>query len=216
MSAGAPIRAEPDLRTRHASESVLARPVLVLNLNCEPLNVVSVDRALRMVLSERAEVLEQDGCDVRTLSRSLRVPSIIRLRRYVRRPVPELRLTRRSLFARDGHRCQYCGRGDVPLTLDHVLPKTRAGPHDWSNVVACCVRCNNTKGDRTPREAGMALRSTPRRPRITPYISLHAWLSASAHQAWLPYLEPWMGADAPALARGHDAPEREGRQHSQL
>lgn len=173
--------------------AALAAQVLVLNQNYEPLNVTTVHRAISLVLADKAEVLEHNGHVVRSFSRSIVAPSVVRLSYYVRRPVPELKLTRKSIFARDGHRCQYCGKGDVALTLDHVLPRARDGKTQWDNVVTCCVKCNNIKGNRTPKEAGMRLLRIPRRPRLIPYVTLPAYLAARRADRWQRYLEPWMG-----------------------
>ncbi len=113
------------------------------------------------------------------------VPSVIRLRTYVkvpfRRRVP---LNRRAVFARDDGSCQYCGRNAE--NIDHVLPRSRGGTHTWENVVAACRPCNNRKGDRTPHEAGLTLRSTPRAPRE--YGWLVIGLSAPPEPAWRAYL----------------------------
>ena len=95
------------------------------------------------------------------------VPSVIRLRYDVRRPFPVRRLTRREAFLRDRYRCQYCGAESRSLTLDHVVPRVRGGRHDWTNVVAACMRCNHRKGRGTPAEAGMVLLSEPK-PWIRP------------------------------------------------
>lgn len=194
---GVSVDVPTNLRPVH-SASVLASQVLVLNQNYEPLNVTTVNRAISLVLADKAEVIEHNGHVVRSFSHSIPAPSVVRLAYYVRRPVPELKLTRKSIFARDGHRCQYCGKGDVALTLDHVTPRAKAGRTEWDNVVTCCVKCNNIKGSRTPREAGMRLLRPPRRPRLIPYVTLPAYLSARRSNRWQRYLEPWMGAGAAA------------------
>jgi 5-methylcytosine-specific restriction endonuclease McrA len=181
---------------QHGSNgSVLDGQVLVLNQTYEPLNVTTVRRALRLVTKHKAEVLEKNGAIIHSPAITLEAPSVVRMLYRVKRPLPELKLTRRSVFARDGHKCQYCGRSDVPLTIDHVVPRCRKGATSWSNVVASCIRCNNVKGDRLPKEAGMKLRKTPRRPRYTPYISLPTFLSAQRAGRWGEYLDPWMKCD---------------------
>jgi len=165
--------------------------VLVLNQNYVPLNVTTVRRALALVLKDKAEVLEHNGHILRSPSREFHAPSVVRMVYLVRRPTPELKLTRKSVFARDGHRCQYCARSDGPLTIDHVTPRARQGLTEWENVVACCMKCNNIKGDRTPKEAGLHLLRPPRRPRYTPYISLPTFLAAYRGGLWHEYLQPW-------------------------
>ena len=148
---------------------ILSLPVLVLNLNYEPLNVCSVRRAIVLYLRERAEMLENGRGTVRTTSVAIPVPSVIRLTQLVKRPVMTARLSRREVFVRDGHACQYCGAISRDLTLDHVVPRVRGGTHTWENVVSACVPCNHRKAGRTPKEAQMTLLREPRAPRANPY-----------------------------------------------
>lgn len=137
---------------------------LVLNAGYEPLAVVSFRRAIMLVMHGKAAVLEHDvGHPVCSASGEWSRPSVIRLHRYVRapytRPVP---VSRRGVLRRDEHRCGYCGKSAT--TIDHVLPRSRGGRDTWENLVACCLRCNNAKGDHTPAEIGWTLRFTPGRP----------------------------------------------------
>lgn len=160
------------------------RRALVLNVTYEPLSVVSVRRAACLVLADKAEVIHDDGTALRSPTRAVATPLVIRLRYLVK--VPYLRrtsLSRRAVFARDGHRCGYCG--EQADSIDHVLPRSRGGEHVWENVIACCRPCNLRKRDRTPDEAGMRLRQPPRPPREL------AWVAASVGhvpEAWKPYL----------------------------
>lgn len=160
--------------------------VLVLNATYEPLNVTSAWRAVTLILSRKAEVLEAHPERViRSPSTTLPHPIVIRLVEYVR--VPRLtarRITRRALFARDGNACQYCGSG-ARLTLDHVLPRSRGGVSAWDNVVAACAPCNLRKGDRLPHEAGMALARPPRAPHPDLFLTLGL---RGIPDAWQPYL----------------------------
>ena len=120
---------------------------LVLNASYEPLSVVSERRALVLVLADKATVVVNRDEIWHSESLALEIPSVVRLNRFVkvpyRRAVP---VTRRAVFGRDGHRCQYCG--DPAESLDHVTPRSRGGAHTWENVVACCRPCNVKKGDR--------------------------------------------------------------------
>ncbi len=94
--------------------------MLVLNQNYEPLNVCDVTRAFRLLFVEKAEVIEYDHHEIRTPRTEFRAPSVIRLQHHIKRPRPRVRLSRREVFARDRHMCQYCGRQTHDLTLDHV------------------------------------------------------------------------------------------------
>jgi 5-methylcytosine-specific restriction endonuclease McrA len=137
---------------------------LVLNASSEPLCVVEARRAVVLVLAEKADVVSANGHTFRSQRIALAAPSVIRLRRYVHVPYRRrATLSRRGVFLRDGHRCQYCGK--PAENVDHVVPRSRSGPHTWENVVAACRRCNSRKKDRTPAEAGMALHRTPYAPR---------------------------------------------------
>ena len=137
---------------------------LVLNATYEPLCVVPVRRAVILVLKEKAEVLQHRDEELHSERMSLPVPSVIRLVHFVRVPFrARAPLSRRSVFVRDGHRCQYCGA--AAENVDHVVPKSRGGEHAWENVVAACRRCNSRKENRTPHEVGLKLLHEPFVPR---------------------------------------------------
>lgn len=163
----------------------MARRALILNATYEPLSIVSARRAVVLVLREKADMVERSELEWRAERDCVDVPSVVRLRTYVK--VPYMRrvpLTRNAVFARDGHRCQYClGSAE---SLDHVIPKSRGGTNTWENVVACCRRCNIRKGNRLPAEAGFKLAKTPAAP------SYRGWLNSTlgrAHDpAWAQYL----------------------------
>ena len=130
--------------------------VLVLNQNYEPLNVCNLPRAFRLVFGEKAEVIEYDHQVIRTPRTEYRAPSVIRLQYQIRRPRPRVKLSRREVFARDRHTCQYCGRQSHDLTLDHIVPRHRGGGHTWENLVAACKPCNHRKGGKTARRGAAA------------------------------------------------------------
>jgi 5-methylcytosine-specific restriction endonuclease McrA len=178
------------------------RRSLVLNQNYEPLNVCAGRRAFVLVLSGKAEILEQAADPIHGVGRNYHLPSVIRLRYAVRRPRPRVRLTRREVFARDGQRCQYCGREGRDLTLDHVLPRHRGGQHDWENIVAACRPCNHHKGGRTPTEARMRLLTRPRRPSVTAAELFAPYLDQ--YQEWRPFISGWLREPAaPSEQNGH-------------
>jgi 5-methylcytosine-specific restriction endonuclease McrA len=178
-------------------DSRLGSPVLVLNQNYEPLNITSARRAVTLVILGKAETLESDSQVVRSERLALKLPTIVKLAYFVRRPVPQLKLARKSILARDHHTCQYCGRKESPMTIDHVIPRNRRGITEWENVVCCCLRCNSRKGNHLPQEVGLRLRRQPIRPKYIPYINLSRFMAACREQRWRAYLAPF--ADASLL-----------------
>jgi len=142
------------------------RRVLLLNITYEPLTTVGMHRAVCLVLGEKADLVHADigGLELHSTTTRLAVPSVIRLRRYVRVPhrsrVP---LTRAALMRRDNYLCAYCGiKAD---TIDHVIPRSRGGLHSWENCVASCTRCNHRKADHLIAELGWTLERDPAAPR---------------------------------------------------
>jgi 5-methylcytosine-specific restriction endonuclease McrA len=143
---------------------------LVLNAGYEPLAVVSFKRALVLVMNQKATVvaIDQDH-PVWGICESYERPSVILLTRYVRLPRGRAApVSRRGVLRRDAHRCAYCGKS--ASTIDHVQPRSRGGADSWENLVACCLRCNNVKGDRTPGEMGWSLRISPRVPHDASWV----------------------------------------------
>ena len=137
--------------------------VVVLNASMEPLGIVPLHRALIFLIRERATIVDAvPGRIVRSAEAEFPMPRVVQFREMVRVPyrygtVP---WSRAGLLRRDDHECGYCGRHAT--TVDHVMPRSRGGRDEWMNTVAACARCNNVKADRTPEEAGMKLRFTPR------------------------------------------------------
>lgn len=142
----------------------LHRPVLVLNASYEPINVCAARRAIVLVLKGVASAEELAHVHVHSSRQAVRLPSVIRLLEYRRIPVQTRSLSRKNILLRDRYTCQYCLRTlpSSELTLDHVVPRSRSGASTWENLVACCLDCNNHKGNRTPEEAGMKLARQPR------------------------------------------------------
>jgi 5-methylcytosine-specific restriction endonuclease McrA len=157
---------------------------LVLNATYEPLCVVPLRRAVVLVLAEKAVVVESGATVMHSERLSIAAPSVVRLSRFVRVPYRrEVPLTRRAVLERDAHTCVYCtAKAD---TIDHVRPRSRGGPHLWSNVVAACARCNHRKGDRLLSELGWHLTVPPAAPPPTVALVM-GW--ATREPSWLPYL----------------------------
>ncbi|MDQ1356609.1 MAG: hypothetical protein QOJ52_282 [Acidimicrobiaceae bacterium] len=157
---------------------------LVLNASYEPLCVVSTRRALLLVLDEKAELVHVTGRHFHSERSAFAEPSVVRLAHYVRVPYQtRIALNRRAVFARDGHRCQYCGL--AAENIDHVIPRSKGGPHAWDNVVAACRLCNSRKRDRMLEDTGMKLRRKPSVPRERTWILV---ASGSVSPDWEPYL----------------------------
>lgn len=182
-----------------SGSSVLDTNVLILNRFYMAIRVVNVRRAMTLLYRDCAEVIvmEQDQfasydfetwCELsqmtslekqpdedylRAVNFELRVPRIVRLTRFDRLPAQSVRFNRKNLFARDGHRCQYCGQAQPTnkLSLDHVIPRSHGGLTTWENIVCCCLKCNGRKGGRTPQQAKMKLLSRPDRPRFNPLMT---------------------------------------------
>lgn len=163
-------------------------PVLVLNQNYQPLNVCNVRRAIVLLGRGKAEIIINGRGHIRTISLLVQVPSVIRLVYMVRRPLVRRRLSRRAIFYRDGFRCQYCGKESKNMTLDHIMPRSRGGPHVWENVVSACIPCNHRKAGLTPKEANMRMLKKPTAPRPNPYYMFH---HRSILEEWRQFM-PWM------------------------
>jgi 5-methylcytosine-specific restriction endonuclease McrA len=176
--------------------SVATAPVLVLNQNYEPLNVCNARRAFALLDRGKAEVVEGSERLLRSVAQTFPIPSVIRMVYYIKRPRPTTRLSRREVFARDGFTCQYCGRRTHDLTLDHVLPRHRNGPHTWENLVSACKACNHRKAGRTPSEARMQLSHSPSRPRAT--LAAIFWRHLEAQPRWRAFFP---GADRESSIR---------------
>lgn len=158
---------------------------LVLNATYEPIGVVSSRRAVVLALAQKVDVLADTGATIESERLAVPVPSVIRLRYFVKVPFQRhAPLNRKAVFARDSGRCQYCER--AAESIDHVVPRSRDGKHEWTNVVACCRRCNATKGDRLLDECSFTLRTTPAPPAKYVWVAVAA---GSVPDAWNRYLD---------------------------
>ncbi len=122
---------------------------------------------------------------LRTVNRAFPWPSIIRLSFFVHVPYKKVVLTRKNILRRDGFKCAYCGRSDLPLTIDHIVPKAKGGNDSWENLICACTLCNNHKGDRTPREARMEMLYKPFKPSHIMFIKN---VVGKLDENWKPYL----------------------------
>ncbi|MBL8603626.1 MAG: HNH endonuclease [Myxococcales bacterium] len=189
----------------------LATQVLVINRHMQAVHITSARRAFVLMWTDIARALDEhwvahafdswstrparEGDPTVGTSRGLiGVPRVVQLSQYDRMPRSTIRLTRRNIFLRDGHTCQYCGRraGPRDLNLDHVHPRSRGGPMSWENVVCSCRACNLKKGGRTPAEANMRLLRKPVRPRWSPILALA--FAPGRPPEWEPFLANLPGA----------------------
>lgn len=201
--------------TNAAASESLSASVLVLNRLYMAVHVVSVRRAFTLLCRKLAEVIHVEEGQyanysfeswreiselkaqfkephddwVRAVNFEIQAPRVIRLLSYDRLPKQVVRFNRRNLFARDGNRCQYCGKRfpTSELSLDHVIPRSRGGQATWENIVCSCVQCNVRKGGRTPQEAYMHLVRAPVRPKRSPLLTIK--LGNPKYESWKSFLD---------------------------
>lgn len=158
--------------------------------------MISIPRAINLLLSEKAVTVEESGKKLRTVDSEFPVPSVIALRRYINVPRRRAHWSRRGVLVRDNYTCIYCGakpgtaqRGKLlsksSFTVDHIVPKSRNGKDTWSNTACACESCNHRKGSRLPNEAGMRLMWEPKLPR-TSYLVIAV---GSGPETWKRYIE---------------------------
>ncbi len=163
---------------------------LLLNASYEPLKIISWQRAITLLFAGKVEVIEEYSREIHSVTFSLRLPSILRLLKYVKvRSKHAVKFSRANIYARDNYTCQYCGTASSSedLTFDHVVPVSRGGVKTWENIVTACVDCNRKKGGRTPEEARMKLIKKPVEPRWIPNFSL-TFVFKNAPESWRDYL----------------------------
>jgi len=163
--------------------------VLLLDCTYEPLRIISWTKAMTLVISGDAEVVEEKTEEfVRSTSRIFKMPSVIRqLSKFRKRG--EIQFSRINVYLRDNWTCQYCAerKQTKELTFDHVIPRAQGGLTNWQNIVAACQPCNAKKAYMTPEQAGMKLVKKPIKPK---------WLPAqvivritSMPEEWTPYID---------------------------
>ncbi len=164
----------------------LSGKVLVLNQNYEAVSICNVQRAVVLLFLGKAELISsKESRKVHSVNTALPFPTIVRLRIYIKVPYKKIVLSRKNILRRDSHKCMYCQRNDLPLTIDHIVPKSKGGDDTWENLVTACVKCNNKKGDRSPEEAKMQLFKKPTRPS---HITFMKHFVGRVDDDWKPYL----------------------------
>ncbi len=164
---------------------------LLLNSTFEPLKVISWQRAITLLTQGKVEVIDFHDREVRGVSVTFRLPSILRLLKLVkvRRAGREVRFSRLNIYQRDKYACQYCGTrySAEDLTFDHVIPQVQGGETTWENIVTACLACNNRKGGRTPKQARMRLVRQPVKPAWMPVVTVRVGIR-NAPLSWHDYL----------------------------
>lgn len=180
---------------------------LLLNATYEPLRVVHWQKAITLLWQGKVEVLEFYDRDVRGMSVTIRLPSVMRLLKLVKLNDSHraVKFSRINIFTRDGYTCQYCAHRfrTEELTFDHVVPIAKGGKKTWENIVTACWRCNNRKSGRTPDEANMKLIKKPVKPRWSPVVTITIGIR-NAPESWRDYLY-WN------VALDEDIPDPSGR-----
>src|SRR5262245_14276237 len=162
---------------------------LLLTQGYEPIQIISWQRALTLLALDKVDVVDEYDTEIRAQSMIVRIPSIVRLRKAFPRSANPVKCSRVNIYARDGYRCQYCGRKCTidELTYDHVIPRSKGGRTTWENIVSACYLCNRRKANRTPAEAGMKLLAVPTRPTWMPSIQIRV-SARSVPDAWRDYV----------------------------
>ncbi|MDG1276289.1 MAG: HNH endonuclease [Algoriphagus sp.] len=164
----------------------MEKRVLVLNLDHSPVAVITPQKAIVLLLLEKASCLSvYELLKIRTVTRSYDYPAVICLNHYKNIPFRGVLLNRNNLFRRDKGECQYCG-SKKQLTLDHVIPRSKGGKSNWVNLVTACHRCNVIKGDKSPEQVGLHLKTVPFKPTLSYFLAEYAERQA---EEWLPFLD---------------------------
>jgi len=159
---------------------------LLLNQSYEPLTICTLRKAVILIILQKAEIIShKEGKKIGSINFSMKWPSVVRLKRYIRTPYKKIILSRKNIIKRDGFKCAYCGKGNVPLTMDHIQPKSKGGEDTWENLIAACTKCNNKKGDRTPDEANMRLLHKPFKP---DHVAIMRNSVNRIDESWKPFL----------------------------
>lgn len=158
--------------------------VLLLNASFEPLRIISLHKAVLLLVEDKAEVIEARDGAIRSPSITLPNPSVIRLTKYIKVPIrKKIPLSNRSILNRDGYVCGYCLK--TATTIDHIIPRSKGGPHEWMNLVAACTKCNHKKGNRLLSDLGWELKIQPTVPEGRRWLVL----GLAERETWNPYLE---------------------------
>lgn len=144
---------------------------------------------MALVLGGKAEIILNGRGVLRTSHTEFEIPSVIKLSYMIKRPRPRISLSKKEILRRDNYTCQYCGRKSRQLTIDHVIPRHRGGPHAWENLVTACPPCNHNKGGKMLNEFNMSLNQLPKEPSASAAYRFSNQLAY--HQEWAQFIEGW-------------------------
>jgi 5-methylcytosine-specific restriction endonuclease McrA len=161
--------------------------VLVLNQNYQPINICTIRRAIKLMWKNKAEIIVPGAGLIYSSTTEFPTPSVVRLYNMIKQPIVKRRLSRQGLFHRDNFTCQYCGTETKDLTIDHIVPRSKGGKHEWNNVVSACMDCNHHKAEKSLDESNMKLLTYPSTPKPNPY---YIFYHRKLEENWIPYI-PW-------------------------
>lgn len=164
------------------------KSTLLLNASYEPLRVLSVKDAMRLLFKNKAHVIEESPYTFDTTYKSYPVPYIIIMNYQVKvnHKAQERLYTRRGVLLRDNYECAYCGKH--ANTIDHVLPRSLGGVDSYENCVAACLSCNNKKSNLTLDQIGWKLRWVPKAPSTYNAVLRKIDVNDENYPHWEPYV----------------------------
>lgn len=158
----------------------------MLNQSYTALSICNIKKAFILVLLGKAEIVASDNVkEIRSTNGNFEWPIVIKLKKFVNVPFRKVILSRKNIFKRDQYKCAYCGRSDLPLTIDHIIPRSKGGADSWENLITACFRCNSIKGDRTSNEADMKMLFKPYKPSHILFLKNSV---GRLDERWKPYL----------------------------
>lgn len=164
---------------------ILYKKVLLLNASYEPVGIISGKKAILMLLTDKVDYINKSKFYINSEKLNIALPIIVRLKSYIYLKRRRISLTRKNIFKRDDHKCQYCGVNASSLTIDHVVPKNKGGKDTWENLVSACVKCNLLKADYNLKDINMNLINKPKRPHFLIYMQGYV---NNEYSSWKPYL----------------------------
>lgn len=185
--------------------------VLVLNRKFSAIQITDWRRALTLLYLDRAQVVDEEYRtynfeDWRELSQYIKnhpngfvhtptfriaIPEVIALKFYDKLPDTEVKFTRRNIYEHYRYRCCYCGKKfpSSKLNLDHIIPRSRGGRTDWTNVVTACISCNLRKSNQLPKETEMKLLTKPSKPKWWGSCSLVFRVAIKTKTSWQKFID---------------------------